>query len=115
MLEREVRGEYSRIPLRIMRDAAVEAGVLFKAMDEEDILLELPDELRPIHEVLSKRLPLNDVQLSWLRQQYLHHSHHWLALLAKTPEEGVNSVVWQAFYPMRPAENYERIRHRNEP
>ncbi|HDX8592879.1 DUF2235 domain-containing protein [Aeromonas veronii] len=93
LLNRVVEGEYSRIPLHIMVDAARAAGVPFQGWkaDNRDLMLESGAPMRPrvdlskldehwvnagseagVAKDLSQQLP--DEVYRYLRFEYLHHS-----------------------------------------
>jgi len=105
-LNREVRGEYSRIPLYLMHKLAVDEGVPFDAIDPEDSAYSLPEELIPIARSLAahvwhgKELLIAQESKALLKQRYIHHSDHYL-------EMGL-------LYPFRPAKDGRRAIHPNK-
>jgi uncharacterized Zn-binding protein involved in type VI secretion len=105
-LNREVRGEYSRIPLYLMHKLAVDEGVPFDAIDPEDSAYSLPEELMPIARNLAahvwhgKELLIAQESKALLKQRYIHHSDHYL--------------VMGLLYPFRPAKNGRRAIHPNK-
>lgn len=100
-MSREVRGEYSRIPLHLMRELAVRHGVPMREITEEerdDMII--PDELSEIAAVIEAHvlggapLELTDEQSAWLKQRYIHHSDHYEPL--------------GPLYPHKPAPGHQR-------
>jgi len=85
-LDREVRGEYSRIPLYLMHKLAVDAGVPFDVIDPEDSSLSLPQELMTVARNLAahvwhgSELLMTPESRALLKQRYIHHSVHYLKL-----------------------------------
>lgn len=78
-LDRPIRWEYQLIPLRLMHKLAVEAGVALDPIDENDPMLRLPDELRPVAEKLLEGGALTGSEEALLARKYLHQSAHWNA------------------------------------
>ena len=82
-LNREVRGEHSRIPLHLMRELAVRHGVPFEPITQQYPDMVIPDELSEIavalkaHVLDGAPLELSDDQSSLLKQRYIHHSDHY--------------------------------------
>ncbi|MDF0750164.1 DUF2235 domain-containing protein [Marinobacter sp. 71-i] len=105
-LNREVRGEYSRIPLYLMHKLAVDVGVPFEPIPTDNPQLVLPQELMPIARNLAahvwhgKELLIASESKALLKQRYIHHSDHYL-------EIGL-------LYPFRPAKNGRRAIHPNK-
>jgi hypothetical protein len=105
-LNREVRGEYSRIPLYLMHKLAMDAGVPLEPIPTENPQLALPQELMPIARILAAHVwNGNDMQLApessaLLKQRYIHHSDHYLRM--------------GPLYPFRPAKNGRRSIHPNK-
>ncbi|WP_341581712.1 phospholipase effector Tle1 domain-containing protein [Marinobacter metalliresistant] len=105
-LDREVRGEYSRIPLYLMHKLAVDAGVPFDVIDPEDSSLSLPGELITVARNLAahvwhgSELLMNPESRALLKQRYIHHSDHYLRL--------------GPLYPFQPAKYGRRVVHPNK-
>ena len=105
-LDREVRGEYSRIPLYLMHKLAVDAGVPFDVIDPKDSSLSLPDELFTVARNLAAHvwhgsdLLMTPESQALLKQRYIHHSDHYLKL--------------GPLYPFKPAKYGKRAVHPNE-
>ena len=85
VLEREVDWRYQLIPLRVMHARAMEAGVPFDFMDENDPNLTLPQDLRSIADKLLADQPLDEQEESLLRRKYLHQSAHWNFARVRNP------------------------------
>ncbi|MBK1886973.1 phospholipase effector Tle1 domain-containing protein [Marinobacter sp. DY40_1A1] len=105
-LEREIRGEYSRIPLYLMHTLAVEAGVPFESINPQVQGFSLPEELKPIARNLAanvlqgSELLIPPESRALLKQRYIHHSDHYLRL--------------GPLYPFRPTKYGQRAVHPNE-
>ena len=105
-LNREVRGEYSRIPLYLMHKLALDEGVPFDVIDPKDAAYSLPEELMPIarnlaaHVWQGNKLLLSPESRALLRQRYIHHSDHY--------------VKMGLLYPFQPAKNGLRAIHPNK-
>ncbi|MBQ0834337.1 DUF2235 domain-containing protein [Marinobacter sp.] len=105
-LDREVRGEYSRIPLYLMHKLAVDAGVPFDQIDPTDASYSLPQELVTVARNLAAHvwhgqdLRLSPESKALLKQRYIHHSDHYLEI--------------GPLYPFRPAKNGRRAVHPNK-
>lgn len=113
-LERRVRGEYGRIPLRIMHALAQDAGAPFKLLDEFDPETAIPQSLQTIADKLMTyaqgKAPLN---LSFEEQDllyahFLHQAAHWNVHLG---ESGALTV----HFVNRPARDGQRTVHPNKP
>lgn len=112
-LERKVRGEYGRIPLRIMHTLARDAGTPFRPIPNTSEL-RLPTELTPIADKLMAyaqgKTPLNlefeDQDL--LYAHFLHQSAHWNVYPG---ESGALSV----HFVNRPTRDGQRAIHPNKP
>ena len=105
-LNREVRGEYSRIPLYLMHKLAVNEGVPLQSINPDVEGLSLPDELMPIARNLAahvwhgNELLMTQESKALLKQRYIHHSDHYLRM--------------GPLYPFRPAKNGRRAIHPNK-
>jgi len=117
---RQIRGEYSRISLRVMHHLAVQAGVpLIKIPRRPD--LDLPSELEGISDSWLKEvgkrgseMTFDTEQINLLRHRYLHHSSHYNPL--KFMAGGVSTTVLfgRNFSPNAPTLSGERETHPNE-
>lgn len=109
---RQVRGEYSRIPLRLMHHLAVEKGVPLYQIDPTEETVSVPAELEPIlQEVLeqvSRGLDspsLDREQQELLLQRYIHYSANFNSI--ETLIAGVPSK-FEGIYPHAPSLSRER-------
>ena len=112
--ERQVRGELSRVYLRIMRELAVRAGVAFNVIQDRDPALALPDELQPIATkllayALGESFPgLSEEEVALLQHRYIHLSAHWNAAKGKHESE------LEVMFINRPAKGGKRAEYPNE-
>nr|WP_298117903.1 hypothetical protein [uncultured Pseudomonas sp.] len=112
-LERRVRGEYGRIPLRIMHALAQDAGAPFRPIPNTSEL-KLPAELIPIAEKLmayaqgKAQLNLDFEEQDLLYAHFLHQAAHWNVHLG---ESGALTV----HFVNRPARDGQRTVHPNKP
>ncbi|WP_417530957.1 T6SS phospholipase effector Tle1-like catalytic domain-containing protein [Marinobacter lipolyticus] len=81
---RMVRGEYSRIPLRMMHYGARLAGVPFKELDTFDDNIALPEELslmlpkfKDATQKHLKKIQLTTQETMLIKQRYTHYSAHF--------------------------------------
>lgn len=102
--ERDVQGHLSRVALRILHALARRAGVPLAAIDDQDVRLTIPDDLRPIAAKLqafalgdSATLSLTLQERQWLASRYIHTSAHW------NPVRGLRHSELDALYIDRPA------------
>ena len=110
-LERQVRGEYGRIPLRIMHALAVRAGSPFDPipMTQE---FQLPSVLYPIYQKLlqtaeqGRAIALEPTEQELLWAHYIHQSDNWNVY------PGMSGGLKVQFVD-RPAAPGERARHPN--
>ncbi|MDM8350873.1 DUF2235 domain-containing protein [Pseudomonas sp. sp1636] len=113
-LERRVRGEYGRIPLRIMHALAQEAGAPFKLLDEFDPETAIPRQLQTIADKLmayaqgKARLNLEFEEQDLLYAHFLHQAAHWNVYPG---ESGALTV----HFVNRPAKDSQRAIHPNKP
>ncbi len=105
-LDREVRGEYSRIPLYLMHKLAVDAGVPFQSINPEIEGFSLPQELMTVainlaaHAWHGSDLLMTPESRALLKQRYIHHSDHYLKL--------------GPLYPFKLAKYGRRVTHPNK-
>ncbi|MGP4845870.1 phospholipase effector Tle1 domain-containing protein [Marinobacter sp. 1Y8] len=121
-MKRQVRGEYSRINLRLMHQLAKESGVPFKQMPVRKDL-DLPGELLPLYKKWSDQVANNgslqavdDEQNKWLKQRYLHHSDHYnfSTFLIQNTIVKVEAPT-NILSPFRPTPNLQRATYPNYP
>lgn len=87
-IERQVRGELSLVYLRVMRELAVQYGVPFDFIDEQESTTAIPAELQKIASHLlayaqGSRYGLDEEDERLLWSRYIHLSAHW------TPSSGL--------------------------
>lgn len=105
-LDREVRGEYSRIPLYLIHKLALDAGVPFEPIPTDNPQFALPNELMNVARNLAahvwhgQELLLSPESKALLKQRYIHHSDHYLEM--------------GPLYPFRPAKGGRRAVHPNK-
>lgn len=107
--ERLVRGELSRVYLRMMHGWALEAGVPLEPVPDDETLA-LPPALEEIAARLLARPAdpgLDAAQMAVLRRDYIHLSAHWNA-----PRQS-NSPLLDALYVHRPTADGRRVIHPN--
>ncbi|MDC6382988.1 DUF2345 domain-containing protein, partial [Pseudomonas graminis] len=112
--QREVHSDLALVYLRIMRELAVQNGVPFGPIDENNSRLALPFELQPINDKLmayalgkTSTYGLSAAEESLLYRRYVHLSSHW------NPATNMNANADVAFIN-RPSDNGLRTEHPNE-
>lgn len=88
VIERKVRGELSLIHLRVMRELAVQHGVPFDFIDEQERAFAIPSDIQDIADKLmsyaqGQLYSLSDEDERLLRAHYIHLSSNW------TPKKGL--------------------------
>lgn len=120
-MRRHMRGEYSRVSLRLMHVLARKEGVPFDGIDEADSEFSLPDELSGVCEEVLKQVEggYNSVELraqqsELLKQQYIHYSDHYNLLEFLLADKMARlEIPFQTFQPSRPTVSRERDTHPN--
>jgi len=109
---RQVRGEYSRVPLRLMHRLAVEQEVPLREVDPTDETVSIQGELEPIlQQILEQVAQGNDAPSltteheNLLLQRYIHYSAHYNAI--ETVVAGLPAKL-QGVHPNAPAPSGER-------
>ncbi|MHA7855786.1 T6SS phospholipase effector Tle1-like catalytic domain-containing protein [Marinobacter shengliensis] len=110
---RQVRGDYSRVPLRLMHRLAVEQEVPLREVDPTDETVSIQDELEPIlQQILEQVEQGNDAPSltteheHLLLQRYIHYSAHYNGietLVAGTPAK------LEGLHPHAPGLSGERL------
>ncbi|MDT4853767.1 hypothetical protein FQZ97_880450 [compost metagenome] len=78
LLKRTVRGELSRVYLRVMYALAEQQGVRFNPIDENDPDFALPTELQPLSERFKAGgYSASPLEEALLQRRYIHCSAHW--------------------------------------
>ncbi|WP_203300197.1 T6SS phospholipase effector Tle1-like catalytic domain-containing protein [Marinobacter sediminum] len=117
---RLIKGEYSRVPLRLMHALALEEEVPFEAMPSDRDYF-LPEDLMEIHENLrdqvcaGKDVPsLSVEQGRFLKQRYIHHSNHFNLMDFLLWDEVLRlEIPFRPLMPSRPVKALERHVHAN--
>lgn len=96
-LRRRVRGELSRVSLRVMCELAKRKGVRFEEIDEHDPSYTIPAELQP----LCDRFVTGDYSTTLteeelLMRRYIHVSAHWNNPIGKRTPSGFKLVYINA-------------------
>jgi hypothetical protein len=109
---RQVRGEYSRVVLRLMHHLAIENNVPFRDVDTRKDDNTLPAELEPILSQLLEQVAdgnevpsLGTEDLDLLLQRYIHHSANYNSIEAQIA--GIPAKLGVLF-PHAPASSGER-------
>ena len=110
---RQVRGEYSRVALRLMHQLAAEQEVPLREIDPTDDTMSIQDELMPILQQILEQVEqgsdapsLTAEHEHLLLQRYIHYSAHYNgieALVAGTPAK------LEGLYPHAPVLSGERL------
>ncbi|WP_421843595.1 T6SS phospholipase effector Tle1-like catalytic domain-containing protein [Marinobacter algicola] len=109
---REVRGEYSRVAMRLMYGLAVEKGVPLSEIDPTDDTVSVPSELAPVLEQFVEQVAQGEDQpsldpeyLDLLLQCYIHHSANYNSM--ETQVAG-RPAKMRVLFPHAPASSGER-------
>lgn len=106
-IKREVRGELSRVYLRVMHALAKAKGVPFKDIDPNEPGYDLPAELQPLCDrFVDGDYSTTPSEEELLRQRYIHTSAHWNHPLGSTTVRGLTLI-----YVNSPMEDGVRVRH----
>lgn len=109
-LDRLVKGELSRVALKVMHSFAVQNNVPLKALDPQDARVTIPAELEAIAgKVISAALDGQQAKLSnseWrlLNANYIHQSAHWNTTAGLFPHKP--RAPRRAIYPDGPQQGY---------
>jgi hypothetical protein len=92
-LKRPVRGELSRVYLRVMYELAKQQGVHFKPFDEQYPTYVIPTELRALHDrFVAGDYSTTPAEEQLLKLRYIHTSANWnppTKLQGSTPRTGL--------------------------
>src|SRR5690554_3557413 len=117
---RHVRGEYSRVTLRLMHDLALRAQVPFDTIDPEDDAFRLPEDLMPIVDGLlsqvaggSEKPRLKGQQMDMVRQRYTHYSAHYNPIDFMALGAAASLRLPKLASPNAPTQSGERVVHPN--
>lgn len=99
-LRRLVRGELSRVYLRVMYELAKRGGVRFDEIDKHDPMYALPAELDSLcARFLSGDYQTTPSEEAMLRNRYIHISAHWNNPVGKRTHTGASLVYINAPSP----------------
>jgi hypothetical protein len=116
---RLIKNDWSKVALRVMYDAAQEAGVIFDEIQEDDDF-NLSDELRPLCDKavsMGKAVrsgqspaPFSPDETNTIARRYIHCSANWNAIVADTHGfiHGGASPAEIIGFLDRPDENWQR-------
>ncbi|MCQ4257253.1 T6SS phospholipase effector Tle1-like catalytic domain-containing protein [Stutzerimonas stutzeri] len=110
-LKRRVRGELSRVYLRVMHELAKQRGVRFETIDDHDPNYVIPDDLKS----LCDRFTAGDYSTTTtdemlLKQHYIHISAHW-----NKPVKNWSPTGFKLLYINAPAPDGIRRQHPHVP
>ncbi|MAB53074.1 MULTISPECIES: DUF2235 domain-containing protein [unclassified Marinobacter] len=110
---RQVRGEYSRVALRLMHRLAVEKDVPLIEVDPTDDTVSVPGDLAPVLEQFVEQVTqgndepsLDSEYLDLLLQRYIHHSANYNSIEAQIAGWPAKLEV---LFPHAPASSGERL------
>ncbi|ONM43419.1 hypothetical protein BXT89_12935 [Halopseudomonas pachastrellae] len=108
---RSVRGELSRVSLKVMHAKAAMAGVPFGAINDADKRFAIPPDLAPIAEkvfsacMMGCSPTLSEQEKRFLHSRYIHSSANWVPVhgfMANKPRHDFTRAV----YPDKPQNGY---------
>ncbi|WP_269688513.1 MULTISPECIES: PAAR domain-containing protein [Halopseudomonas] len=108
---RSVRGELSRIPLKVMHAKAAIAGVPFDAINEADKRFTIPPDLAPIAEKVYSACMmgcspiLSEQEKRFLHSRYIHSSANWVPVKGFMANKPRHDFI-RAIYPDKPQNGY---------
>lgn len=120
-MKRQVEGGLSSIPMHIMHELAIKEGVPFLP-EFEGADDQVPVELDAIHhnlltQVLNGEIQpvLGNVESEWLKQRYVHHSHHFnfFEFIAWDDIARIEPP-FRSLYPSKPSGSNRRLVHWNK-
>jgi uncharacterized Zn-binding protein involved in type VI secretion len=110
-ITRSVRGELSRVSLKVMHAKASNSGVPFDQINDTDKRFAIPPDLGPIAEkvfsacMAGHNPDLSDEEKRFLHSRYIHSSANWVPVkgfMANKPRHGFIRAV----YPDEPQSGY---------
>ena len=106
-IKRKVRGELSRVYLRLMYELAKRKQVKFDDFEEQDENHVLPDELRVMCDrFLAGFYQVTPAEELLLKQRYIHTSASW-----NNPMTGKHGEGWTLLYFNAPTDDGIRVQH----
>ncbi|WP_425221590.1 PAAR domain-containing protein [Pseudomonas sp.] len=108
---RSVRGELSRVSLKVMHAKAAIAGVPFDAINEADKRFTIPPDLAPIAEKVYSACMmgcspiLSEPEKRFLHSRYIHSSANWVPVKGFMANKPRDDFI-RAIYPDKPQNGY---------
>lgn len=108
---RSVRGELSRVSLKVMHAKAAIAGVPFDAINEADKRFTIPPDLAPIAEKVYSACMmgcspiLSEPEKRFLHSRYIHSSANWVPVKGFMANKPRHDFI-RAIYPDKPQNGY---------
>lgn len=103
-LDRTVRGELSRVALRVMYAKATQNGAPFDVLSEQDERFSIPSDLQSIAEkiitsaIAGQNAVLSEAEQRFLHSRYIHNSANWTSthgFLINKPRRGNQRAVYE--------------------
>ena len=120
-MRRQVEGGLSSIAMHIMHELAIKEGVPFLP-EIEGADDQVPVELGAIHRNLltqvlngESRPVLGNLENEWLKQRYVHHSHHFNFFeFIAWDDIALIEPPFRSLYPSKPSDSNRRLVHWNK-
>ena len=119
-MDRQIRGEYSRVGLKVMHELATKQGVPFNAIAMGGDENRLPEELEPVAGVIIEQVTegidkpaLTMEHRSLIRQRYTHYSAHYNPLKFVLGYTLTSLRLGRNFSPNAPTDSGERVVYPN--
>lgn len=117
---RQIRGEYSRLGLKVMHELASKRGVPFNAIDPEEAEHRLPEELEPVKNAVLEQVArgidtpkLSEEHRNLIRQRYTHYSAHYNPFELAHGDTLTALRLGRNFSPNAPTDSGERVAYPN--
>ncbi|GGC83212.1 T6SS phospholipase effector Tle1-like catalytic domain-containing protein [Marinobacter halophilus] len=117
---RQVRGEYSRVGLRVMHELATKVGVPFTEVDSAGDAARVPDDLGPVTSQILEQIAagadspsLTQNQQNLIRQRYTHYSANYNPFKFMLGDALTAFRFGRNFSPNAPTASGERVIHPN--
>lgn len=120
MKQRIVRNDWTKVVLRVMLDAAQEAGVVFKEIPDDDDDLSIPSELAALSDKAmvigrisysgKEWIAFSQQEIDFISKNYIHCSANWnsIVLDGKGNTNGGVSASEIIGFVNRPDEHWQR-------
>ncbi|WP_323754321.1 DUF2235 domain-containing protein [Marinobacter sp.] len=119
-MDRQIRGEYSRLGLTVMHELASKRGVPFNAIDPEEAEHRLPEELEPVKNAVLDQVArgidtpkLSEAHRNLIRQRYTHYSAHYNSFELAHGNTLTSLRIGRNFSPNAPTDSGERVVYPN--